>query len=109
LPASSSAWSGTVLGLGREPGGPTPELTVIDIASGVALVTWRIVAPGAPGSVRVPDLRAVPGDVGLVSGPITVQVSVVGIDDFSYGALRNRQLEPRGWRAYAQDTFFASY
>jgi hypothetical protein len=108
-PASSSAWNGTVLGLGREPGGPEPDLTIVDVSSGGDLVTWRIVAPGAPGHVRVPDLRAVPGDVGLMPGPITVQVSVAGVDNFSYGALRNRQLEPRGWRSYAQDTFFASY
>jgi hypothetical protein len=108
-PASSTAWNGTVLGLGREPGGPVPDLTVIDVSSGGDLVTWRIVAPGAPDHVRVPDLRAVPGDLGLVSGPITVQVNVARIDDFSYGALRNRQLEPRGWRSLAQDTFFASY
>jgi hypothetical protein len=108
-PLSSTAWNGTLLGLGREPGGPPPDLTVIDISSGADLVTWRIVAPGAPDQIRVPDLRALGGDMGLVAGPITVQVSMAGIDDFSYGALRNRQLEPRGWRAYAQDTFFASY
>jgi hypothetical protein len=108
-PASSTAWNGTVLGLSRVAGGPAADLTVIDVASGGDLVTWRIVAPGAPDHVRVPDLRAVPGDVGLVSGPITVQVNAARIDDFSYGSLRNRQLEPRGWRAYAQDTFFASY
>jgi hypothetical protein len=108
-PASSTAWNGTVLGIGRVAGGPEPDLTVIDVASGGDLVTWRIVAPGGPSHVRVPDLRAVPGDVGLVSGPITVQLSTATVDDFSYGSLRNRQLEPRGWRAYAQDTFFASY
>lgn len=108
-PASSTAWNGTLLRLGRVPGGPAPDLTVIDIASGDDLVTWRVVAPGAPDTIRVPDLRAIPGDIGLVSGPITVQVSVARIDDFSYGSLHNRQLEPRGWRAYAQDAFFASY
>jgi hypothetical protein len=108
-PASSAAWNGTRLGLTRVPGGPVPDLTVIDVSSGDDLVTWRIVAPGAPDQVRVPDLRVIPGDIGLVPGPITVQVSVAVIDDFSYGSLRNRQLEPRGWRAYAQDTFFATY
>jgi hypothetical protein len=108
-PASSSAWNGTVLRLGRVPGGPAADLTVVDVSSGGDLVTWRIVAPGAPDEIRVPDLGALAGDVGLVRGPITIQVNAATVDSFSYGALRNRQLEPRGWRAYAQDVFFANY
>jgi hypothetical protein len=108
-PASGTAWNGTLLGVERVQGGPAPDLTVIDVESGNGLVTWRIVAPGALATLRVPDLRAVPGDVGLMPGPITLQVSLASIDDFSYGLLRNRQLEPRGWRAYAQDSFFATY
>jgi len=67
------------------------------------------VAPGAPAHVKVPDLRLVDGDVALPSGPITVAVSAATVDDFNYGSLQNRALEPRGWRAYAQDVFFASY
>jgi hypothetical protein len=108
-PSSSSAWNGTQLGLSRVPGGPPADLTIIDVASGGDLVTWRIVAPGGPSEIRVPDLRGVEGDLGLVPGPITVQVTAAAIDDFNYGSLRNRQLERRGFRAYAEDVFFASY
>jgi hypothetical protein len=108
-PRSSGAWNGTLLGLSRVAGGPPADLTVIDVASGGDLVTWRIVAPGEPSEIRVPDLRVAEGDLGLVRGPITVQVTAAAIDDFNYGSLRNRQLEPRGFRAYAQDAFFASY
>ncbi len=108
-PASGTLWDGTTIALSREPGGPQASLSVVDVASGDGLVTWRIVAPGAPDELRVPDLRLVKGDVGLPKGPITLAVSAALVDDFYYGALRNRELEPRGWRAYAQDVFFASY
>jgi len=108
-PVSSTSWNGTLLRLGREPGGPPADLTVVDVASGGDLVTWRIVAPGGPDEIRVPDLSAIEGELGLVRGPITIQISAAMVDSFSYGALRNRALEPRGWRAFAQDVFFASY
>jgi hypothetical protein len=108
-PASSTAWNGTLLRLGRVPGGPRPDLTVVDVASGGDLVTWRIVAPGAPAEIHLPDLGALDGEIGLTRGPITIQASVASVDSFSYGSLRNRQLEPRGWRAFAQDALFASY
>jgi hypothetical protein len=72
-------------------------------------VGWRIVAPGAPTEVRVPDLRVIDPELALVRGPIVVQVTEARIDNFEYGAIRYRQLAPRGWRAHAQDAFFANF
>jgi hypothetical protein len=106
-PASSSLWSRTELELDREPGGPAPDLTVVDLATGAGLVSWRIVAEGAPERVRVPDISAL--GFGLVEGPLTVQVTLAAIDDFSYGNLKSRDLTTRGWRSYSRDVSFASY
>jgi hypothetical protein len=108
-PESSTTWDGSLLVLDREPGGALPDLTVIDVASSGGLVTWRIVAPGARDEVRVPDLRVIDPDLALVPGPIVVEVTEARVDDFDYGTVRYRQLAQRGWRAYAQDAFFAAY
>jgi hypothetical protein len=108
-PESSATWDGTLLRLDREPGGALADLTVIDVASSGGLVTWRIVAPGAPEEVRVPDLRVIDPDLGLVPGPIVIEVTAARVDQFDYGAVRYRQLAERGWRAHAQDAFFANF
>jgi hypothetical protein len=108
-PASSAVWNRSSFGLKHAPGGPEPDLTLFDVASGNGLITWRIVAPGAPDHIDVPDLSAVDPDLALVGGPLAIDVHFATIDDFSYGALASRDLETRGWRAYAEDVFFASY
>ncbi len=108
-PESSSVWNRGSFELSRVAGGPTADLTLIDVASGDGLITWRIVAPGAPDVVEVPDLSAIDPELALVSGPIAIDVRVATLDDFSYGSLATRQLNPRGWRAHAEDVFFASY
>jgi hypothetical protein len=108
-PASSTTWNGHSFAISRASGGPRPDLTIVDVSSGSGLVTWRIVAPGAVKTLEVPDLGSLPGDLGIVAGPIAVQVTIATVDDFSYGSLENRQLGPRGWRSYARDISFASY
>jgi hypothetical protein len=108
-PASSGLWNGTEFELGREPGGPQPDLTVLDVSSGAGLISWRIVAPGTPKSVRVPDLAAVDADLALVPGPLALQVTLASIDDFSYARLGSRDLTTRGWRSYSRDVSFANY
>jgi hypothetical protein len=108
-PESSATWDRKVLRLDREAGGADADLTVIDVASGGGLLTWRIVAPSAPTRVRVPDLSAIDDELALTRGPIVVKVTAARVDNFSYGTLRYRQLAQRGWRAYAQDQYFAEY
>ena len=108
-PESSAVWNGRDFELGRERGGPDPDITVLDVASGAGLVSWRIVAPGAPKHVRVPDLAAVDAELGLVSGPIAIQVSLAEITDFSYDTLTTQDLATRGWRAFSRDVSYASY
>jgi len=107
-PASSTPWNRTSFDLAHEKGGPTPDLTLIDVSSGNDLVAWRIVAPGAPEHVEVPDLSAIDPDLALVTGPLAINVKLVTIDDFSYTTLATAKLT-RGWRAYAEDVFFATY
>jgi hypothetical protein len=107
-PESGTTWNGTDFAVSRVSGGASPDLTLVDVASGSGLVTWRIVAPGGPEGVRVPDLGDLEG--GLVRGPIVIQVtSARGSDEFSYGTLRYRDFSPRAWRAYASDVFNAEY
>jgi hypothetical protein len=108
-PASSTVWNRSSFELTREAGGPPADLTLIDVSSGDGLITWRIIAPAAPDVVEVPDLAAIDPELALVGGPIAIDVTVVSIDDFSYAELTSRQLNARGWRAHAEDVFFASY
>jgi hypothetical protein len=108
-PASSTPWDRSTLALSREPGGPTPDLTRIDVSSGRGLITWRIVAPGAPEKISVPDLSAIDPELALVAGSIAIDVNVATIDDFSYASLASKNLRPAGWRAHAEDVFYATY
>lgn len=107
-PASSARWNRSSFELGQAPGGPEPDLTVLDIASGDSLITWRIVAPGAPDLIEVPDLSAIDPELALIPGALAISVKLTTIDDFSYGSLPTAKLS-RGYRAYAEDVFFASY
>ncbi|HEY3493594.1 MAG TPA: IPT/TIG domain-containing protein [Polyangiaceae bacterium] len=108
-PASSAKWNGREFELGREPGGPKPSLTVLDVASGGGLISWRIVAPGSPETVRVPDLAAIDPELALVKGAIAVQVTLAHIDDFEYRDLKTPNLTTRTWRSYSRDVSYASY
>ena len=107
-PASSTRWNRTSFDIAREKSGPPPDLTIIDVSSGNDLVAWRVVAPGGPEHVEVPDLSAIDPELALVGGPLAIDVRLVTIDDFSYSTLATAKLT-RGWRAYAEDVFFASY
>ncbi|HEY2409067.1 MAG TPA: IPT/TIG domain-containing protein [Polyangiaceae bacterium] len=108
-PAPNSAFDGKTISLSIAPGGATPDLFVLDIEGGGGLVDWQIVAPGDTPSFTVPDPSLVSADLGLAQGSLTITVSAAKVTNFSYGALRYRQLTTSGWSAYAQDIFFASY
>jgi len=122
-PASSTVWNRTSLELTTEKGGPAPDVTVVDVSSGNNLVTWRIIAPGAPERLVLPDLLAVDPELGLVPGVLAIDVKQLVLpacDESagtaatptncftSYGALATSMLA-KGYRAYAEDVFFASY
>jgi len=107
-PASSAVWDRTTLELAQAPGGPAPDLTVIDIASGNDLITWRVVAPGHPEHIELPDLSAIDAELGLIPGVLAINVRLVRIEDFSYDNLATAKLSA-GYSAYAEDVFFASY
>lgn len=108
-PASGTPWDRTSFELTTAAGGPPPDLTLLDVSSGAGLIGWRIVAPGSAEHVEVPDLAAVDPELALVPGPLAIDVHLASIDDFSYATLASKQLVPRGWRAYAEDVFFATY
>jgi len=108
-PGTNDTWDGVELSARLSPGGASVELTVYEIQSGAGLVGWLVAAPGGPGPVRLPDLRALDGELALVPGPIAISVTAAHIDDFVYGSLRYRQLDRRGWNAHATDVFFAHY
>ncbi len=108
-PPSSTVWDRSTFTLTHAAGGPEPDLMLMDISSGNGLITWRVVAPGAPDHVEVPDLSRIDPDLALVNGPLAIDVHLASIDDFAYGELSSSQLDSRGWRAYAEDVFFATY
>lgn len=122
-PASSTAWNRTSLEIKTEKGGPAPDVTVVDVSSGNNLVTWRVIAPGAPERIELPDLLAVDPELGLVPGVLAIDVKQLvfpACDESagtastptncftSYGSLATSMLA-KGYRAYAEDVFFASY
>lgn len=113
-PASGGTWDRSTFSLEHRAGGPEPDLTIVDVASGNGLITWRVIAPGAPAHIEVPDLSAVDSDLALVSGPLALDVHFAAVSadpstPFAYGQLTGKQLTPRGWRAYSEDVFFATY
>jgi hypothetical protein len=108
-PVSSGVWNGRDFELGIEPGGPEPDITVLDVASNNGLIGWHIVAPGSPSAVRVPDLAAIDPELALIPGPIAIEITAASIDDFSYDRLEVQELTSRRWRAHSRDVFFASY
>lgn len=108
-PGENEVWDGTELTFSAAPGGPEADLTVIEIHGGGSLSTWVVAVPSGDGTVRLPDLRAVGAKLSPPSGPVTLEISRARIDAFDYGSLRYVHLGPRGWDAYAQDTYQASW
>jgi hypothetical protein len=108
-PAPNSTWDGTALASTRAPGGSEVDVFVYEIESGGGLSAWKVIAPGSAEEFSLPDLKAVGDDLALSPGPLTITVNAARINNFTYGALRYRDIAQRGWTAYATDVFFASY
>lgn len=106
-PGQNGSWTGTDLAWSASPGGASVELTVVYAQSGGGLVTWVIAAPSGVSSVKLPNLAELGSELALLPGPITFSVNRAHITPFDYGSLRYRQLDTRGWNAYASDIFHA--
>jgi hypothetical protein len=108
-PARNGAWNARDLAWTSAPGGLAADLAIIDVETSAGLYNWRIVAPGARRSVRLPDLAAIDDEIAWPAGEQTLQVVLAQVQDFDLANLRYRNLQERGWTAYAIDAFFASY
>ncbi|HWA74849.1 MAG TPA: IPT/TIG domain-containing protein [Polyangiaceae bacterium] len=108
-PSRNGAWNARDLAWSSAPGGLAADLAIIDVETSAGLYNWRIVAPGARRSVRLPDLAAIDEDIAWPSGEQTLQIVLAQVQDFDLTNLRYRNLQERGWTAYAIDAFFASY
>ena len=90
----AGVWSGTRIAFAS----PNADLARIDVVAGTR--TWTIFAPGATTAFDLPHL---PEPVALSHGAVTTTVYVARIDGFSYATLREEQLHPGAWSAYALD------
>lgn len=106
-PGANGNWTGTELIFGGAPGGASVELTVITVQSGGGLMNWTVAAPAGVSQTKLPNLAALGSELALLPGSISISVNRAHIDPFDYGALRYRQLDSRGWNAYATDVFNA--
>jgi hypothetical protein len=106
-PAQDSKWDLRVLGLAQAVDGQDVDLTIVHVLGGSGLYDWTIVAPGPRSELNLPDLSAL--GAGLPVGSLAIQATLAHIEDFDYGSLRYRQLESRGWNAYATDVFFTQH
>jgi hypothetical protein len=107
VPGNNAAWNGQDLKLGLRPTGASVALTVCDVQASGNSVSWRIAAPATRTSFRLPDIGSLDPALALPRGPVTISVTAAHIDDFDYGSLRYRELDRRGWNAYATDVFYA--
>jgi hypothetical protein len=103
-PASGGKWDLSALRLSLSPKGERVDLTVVEIEAGGGLVRWTLAAPGPRSELVLPDLKALDEQAGLPVGTLDLTVSLAHIPEFDYGSLRYRELAPRGWFAYAQDS-----
>jgi len=108
-PALNGTWNGVDLATSSAAGGASVALTVYEIESGGGLSTWTLAVPGGNRTVKVPDLRSLGSDLGPIKGPLSISVTAAHIAVFDYGSLRYRQLDRRGWDAYATDVFLVHY
>lgn len=108
-PEPNGTWNGRDLAWSSAPGGPEPDLWVMDVQTPTGLQTWRIVSEGRVGHVKLPDLGALDPDLSWPTGLQTVQIASAKLEGFEYGSLVYKDLTSKGWTANAVDSFFVAY
>ncbi len=108
-PPKNTKWDMSSLSLEQKIGGKNVDLTVVRINAGAGLYTWTLVAPGPQSQLTLPNLVKLSPEGALPGGSLSIEASLAHIDGFDYGSLRYRQLAPRGWNAYATDTFLTQH
>jgi IPT/TIG domain len=108
-PVKNSKWDLGSLSLEQAKGGQSVDLTVVHVQAGQGLYDWMIVAPGPRSELKLPDLAKLAPDAALPVGSMAIETTLAHVEGFDYGSLRYRQLTPKGWNAYATDTFFTQY
>jgi hypothetical protein len=108
-PPKNTKWDLASLSLTHAKGGQNIDLTVVRVNAGDDLYTWTLVAPGAQSELKLPNLAQLAPDAALPGGSMAIETTLARINDFAYGSLRYRQLTPRGWNAYATDTFLTQH
>lgn len=108
-PAPDKTWDFRALRLESAPEKGV-DLTVVRVQAGSGLYEWTLVAPGRREELTLPDLKQLAPEAALPGGSITIAPTLARVGaGFDYGRLRYRELSPRGWSAYASDTFFTQH
>ncbi|MDF3070102.1 MAG: hypothetical protein K0R38_5703 [Polyangiaceae bacterium] len=108
-PAPNRKWDLGSLVIQQAKDGQAVDLTVVRVEAGGGLYEWTIVAPGPRETVKLPDLKALAPDAALPVGSLKIRTTLARIKDFDYGKLRYRQLDSRGWNAYATDLNYTEH
>jgi hypothetical protein len=119
-PDQESTWDLRSLGIKEAKTGERVDLTVVRIGAGAGLYTWTLVAPGPRSELALPSLEELAPAGALPRGSTSIEVTLARIDaqektaggkpePFNYGSLRYRQLDERGWNAYATDTVLTEH
>lgn len=108
-PAKETRWDLSALTLEQSPAGERVDLTVVRVEAGDGLYTWTLVAPGPRSELKLPSLAALAPGAALPRGSMRIRATLANIADFHYGSLRYRQLDSRGWNAYATDIFLTQH
>ncbi|RYZ08821.1 MAG: hypothetical protein EOO73_05865 [Myxococcales bacterium] len=108
-PAPNATWDLRSLVIQQAKDGQRVDLTVARVQAGGGLYEWTLVAPGPREAMTLPDLAALDQDAALPVGSLKVFTSLAHIEGFNYGSLRYRELDTRGWNAYATDTNYTQH
>ena len=108
-PLTNTKWDMASLTLDAAPSDQAIDLTVVRVHAGGKLYTWTLVAPGPRETWNLPNLNKLSAGSALPGGSIKIEANLARIQDFDYGSVRYRQLDPRGWNAYSTDIFLSQH